>query len=391
MPDPESNTKGADIRPFPLDSLRTLSADEARLMNAMGRLSAFIDYAAGEIRPAMERLLGSVVKMSVLRPTGSFRLELPGGGGGQPCVVARIDLVEKGGRVLLLIPVRFLSKILAQMFSLDGGGVFPEAGAIEAAASLIVLEALDSLPAGAGRPRLAAVATMEDFSRFPEKKKFCFVHLKVSTAGCSDILTLLAADEDLAAAAEGLEVQPTCLPDALETDLRMVCACVRLPASAARDLSAGDVLVPGFRAGDVPEKGPLGVQLAIVQDGGYYSIGLGGVEGDRLKLEQTTLDRMERIMPDNDDLTEVDLEQPNGGGGGAGRAVDNIFVEVVVEAGRIRMPVAKIAGLVPGSVVKIDKPLSAEVTLTSSGRILAYGVLVSVDGEMGVQIMKVVK
>ncbi|MFH1435506.1 MAG: FliM/FliN family flagellar motor switch protein [Pseudomonadota bacterium] len=364
-------------------------------MNDMARLSVFINYAAGEIRPAMERLLGSVVKMSVLKPAGSFRLELPGGGGGQPCVVARIDLVEKEGRVLLLFPVRFLSKILAPMFSLDSGSAFPEHGALEAAASLIVLEALDCLPGAAGRPKLTAIATVEDFSRFPEKRKFCFVHIKVSAAGCSDILTLLAADEDLAASAEGLDVPPSWLrraglQDALEADLRMVCACVRLPASDARDLSAGDVLVPGFRAGDVSEKGPLGVRLAIVQDGGYYDVGSGRVEGDRLKLEQATPDRMERIMPDNDDLTEVDREQPGAGGGGAGRAVENIPVEITVEAGRIRMPVAKIAGLVPGSVVKIDKPLSAEVTLTSSGRVLAYGVLVSVDGEMGVQIMKVV-
>ena len=396
MSSPGSSSKGADIRPFPLASLRTLSADEARLMNDVARLSAFIDYAAREIRPAMERLLGSVVKMSVLPPAGSFRLELPGGGGKQPCVIARIDLVEKGGRVLLLIPVRFLETILARMFSLDSGGGFPEHSAIEAAASLIVLEALGSLPAGAGRPRLTSLTIMEDFSRFPEKKKFCFVHLKVSTAGCSDILTLLAADEDLAAVAEGIEIpfsglRPACLPDTFEAALSMVCACVRLPASAARDLSVGDVLIPGFRAGAVSEKGPLCVRLAIPRDGGYYNIGSGRVDGDRLKLEKTTLDRMERIMADNDDLTEVDQTQANAGGGGAGGVVENIPVEVVVEAGRMRMPIAKLAALVPGSVVKIDKPLSAEVTLTSSGRTLAYGVLVSVDGEMGVQIMKVVK
>jgi flagellar motor switch/type III secretory pathway protein FliN len=42
-------------------------------------------------------------------------------------------------------------------------------------------------------------------------------------------------------------------------------------------------------------------------------------------------------------------------------------------------------------VIPLGRPLSAEVTLTAGGRGIAHGVLVEVEGEIGVQVLKLIR
>ena len=54
------------------------------------------------------------------------------------------------------------------------------------------------------------------------------------------------------------------------------------------------------------------------------------------------------------------------------------------------MSVGQLQALAPGTVIPLERPVSAEVTLTVGGRELAHGVLVDVEGEIGVQVLKVI-
>jgi flagellar motor switch/type III secretory pathway protein FliN len=113
-----------------------------------------------------------------------------------------------------------------------------------------------------------------------------------------------------------------------------------------------------------------------------------------MRITETFMTRGERMTGAHDeqagsDAAGLERTEVQPGQGDLPPAVRDLPVEVAVEAARIELSVDEIASLSPGSIISLERPLSAEVTLTSAGSILAYGVLVSVEGEMGVQILKV--
>jgi type III secretion system YscQ/HrcQ family protein len=64
-------------------------------------------------------------------------------------------------------------------------------------------------------------------------------------------------------------------------------------------------------------------------------------------------------------------------------------VTLVVELGRVKLPLATLAALRPGDVVELGRPSSQTVELTSGGRLVARGELVQVDIELGVRVTQV--
>jgi type III secretion protein Q len=64
-------------------------------------------------------------------------------------------------------------------------------------------------------------------------------------------------------------------------------------------------------------------------------------------------------------------------------------VEVAAEIGRVVLSGREIAGLGPGSVVELRRPLGGPVDLLVQGRLIARGELVDVDGEVGVRVLEV--
>lgn len=391
-----SHNSGAKISPFPLDFLQVLHKEDIRTANQMARFSRYVEVAAGEAGGGISQLLRSYAKISVIHPSDSFSVSRSGGGAWQPCVAARIMLIEDDAQVLLLIPARFLVRILAKIFSTDPCDLVPDPALLEAVSSLIILEEISSLPAVVRPSRLAALSYTDDFSTVSAGGNFYFLNMKVTLDCGSDILTLLITERDLAKAegalkqlafkeAAGESVRSVNIP------ISLVCAAVELTSSQIEGLSSGDVLIPDTAIEGTVEDGPGRVHLAIAGNARYYTIGTGEVKGTAVRVERVYLERRERIMKkhngstngDKTGLTAVDGEVPG--------AVRDVPVELVVEAGRIEVSVGELATLVPGSIITIDRPLSAEVTITSSGQMIARGMLVSVDGELGVQILKVNK
>lgn len=61
-------------------------------------------------------------------------------------------------------------------------------------------------------------------------------------------------------------------------------------------------------------------------------------------------------------------------------------VTVRVEAGCLNMPVEQALGLVPGRVIRLDRPVGPEVDIFVGGKLFGRGELVDVDGFMAVEI-----
>lgn len=69
----------------------------------------------------------------------------------------------------------------------------------------------------------------------------------------------------------------------------------------------------------------------------------------------------------------------------------DVPIQVVVVLGRKGVTMKDLMDLRPGEVVTLDKVPNEAVDLVASGRIVAKGELVEVDGRLGVRIIKIVK
>ncbi len=72
----------------------------------------------------------------------------------------------------------------------------------------------------------------------------------------------------------------------------------------------------------------------------------------------------------------------------SGPALD-LPVTLVVELGRVNLPLSRLADLKVGDVVELARHSRAPVELTSNGRLVARGELVLIDTELGVRVNEV--
>ena len=68
----------------------------------------------------------------------------------------------------------------------------------------------------------------------------------------------------------------------------------------------------------------------------------------------------------------------------------DVMMGVSVELGRTRMPVHQILGLIPGSIIELDRSAGAPVDVMINGKLIAYGEVVVVDEEFAVRISEIV-
>jgi flagellar motor switch protein FliN len=67
----------------------------------------------------------------------------------------------------------------------------------------------------------------------------------------------------------------------------------------------------------------------------------------------------------------------------------DVPVTLVVELGRVNLPLSRLADLKPGDVVELGRHSREPVELTSNGRLVARGELVQIDTELGVRVTHV--
>ncbi|MBW3083916.1 hypothetical protein KEM60_00098 [Austwickia sp. TVS 96-490-7B] len=68
----------------------------------------------------------------------------------------------------------------------------------------------------------------------------------------------------------------------------------------------------------------------------------------------------------------------------------DVMMGVSVELGRTRMPVQQILGLLPGSIIELDRAAGAPVDVMVNGKLIAHGEVVVVDEEFAVRITEIV-
>ncbi|GAB77769.1 flagellar motor switch protein FliN/FliY [Austwickia chelonae] len=67
----------------------------------------------------------------------------------------------------------------------------------------------------------------------------------------------------------------------------------------------------------------------------------------------------------------------------------DVMMGVSVELGRTRMPVQQILGLIPGSIIELDRAAGAPVDVLVNGKLIAHGEVVVVDEEFAVRISEI--
>jgi type III secretion system YscQ/HrcQ family protein len=144
---------------------------------------------------------------------------------------------------------------------------------------------------------------------------------------------------------------------------------LQLPAGELELLGEGDVIL----SPTCPAPGGEGPRP------GWLSVGGGGfaivVEGDRATLTSCYQKGEPRMSP----AKEVETET----------LVEELPVELVVELGRVELTGAQVLDLDAGDVVALERPLAGRVDLRVSGRLIARGELVNIDGEAGVRLVEV--
>ncbi len=74
---------------------------------------------------------------------------------------------------------------------------------------------------------------------------------------------------------------------------------------------------------------------------------------------------------------------------GLSESILDVPVDLSVELGRIQMQVRDIMGLVPGTILELDKPANEPVDLYVNGKLVACGEVVVVDNSLGIKITEI--
>lgn len=67
----------------------------------------------------------------------------------------------------------------------------------------------------------------------------------------------------------------------------------------------------------------------------------------------------------------------------------DIEIDVSIELARLSLPLSEVAGLSPGVVVTTGRLLGERVAIRAGERVLAWGELVDVEGEVGVRVTEI--
>lgn len=157
-------------------------------------------------------------------------------------------------------------------------------------------------------------------------------------------------------------------------DVAMQLTRCELPVVELHGLAVGDHVV--F---DACPRQLDGAELRLAVGGGFFAATLN--DGDVTIAAPWVADRRPRrawARPQEDSRM-----------GDESTLIDELELEIVIELGRLKLPVAQLTGLDTGDVLALGRPLVAPVELRVGDRLVARAELVDVDGEAGVRVVEV--
>jgi type III secretion system YscQ/HrcQ family protein len=168
---------------------------------------------------------------------------------------------------------------------------------------------------------------------------------------------------------------------------RAVAGAVSLPRGLGRLRVGGVLPIDGNRLGGTPQS-PVGpVELELIDRDGrswFPAEATPGTGGRRLSLtapiQRQRLPREALPVNPSQDTSNTSPTDPS---------PTDVPVTLVVELGRINLPLRRLADLKPGDVLELGRHAKEPVELTSGGRLIARGELVQIDTELGIRVTNV--
>ena len=193
-------------------------------------------------------------------------------------------------------------------------------------------------------------------------------------AGC--LVVPLSALEDLASSSRAID--PT-----LRVCASILIGDARIPAREVKSLLPGDVLVPDTLTLD-PRVADVGrARMVVGRSSRAFELELSGgtlrvVRAMGLAAPRAPVRWKQRkdpamSQPDTDTL----------------QSLADVEVELSIELARLEMPIAEVAALAPGVVVTTGRLVGERVAIRAGDRVIAWGELVDVEGEVGVRLTEV--
>lgn len=372
---------------FPWKSLPTFGSDELRVETQARRaLLDLVDFAA--LRDVMSSLfVASLDEMMVCSTrVTSERRDLG----------TRFTLRHEGLTVWLSVEpalvMMLLKRVLGQRDGLDAGAPLSES--LTGAALAVVAEVNRRLARGPGL-RLdfslqQAPAGKHELVAFPGERSAWVVDFRLRVDGRTFF--------GFAAVSGALDwprrVWPTRSPafGTLVT-LNVVVAECELERADFESLMLGDVVMPGSPTLDVfASKShelnlPNGTTVTLCSPGAAVGLKL-EVRAAKLCLAGTTQLCYDRPVTINPAVKDPSAASESGGTPTALDVVMEAPVVVHIEIGTVTLPAHQWLGLRLGDVVTSQLPIGRPVTLRVAAQAVAEGELVSVDGHVGVRILR---
>jgi type III secretion system YscQ/HrcQ family protein len=384
--------KQPETLPVSLDGIARLTRVDAERLQAAGSLARHVGTLRGAIEAVLLRYSGMSARLrpvvprtvSDMRPTSP---DAPFEG-----IVARLRCPEPPATLLVLVP-RSLARLMAESVL---GPLDPMVDPLvyEAVVIHVIGDVLRCLPAGLPLVRLDAIASVDRQEALPSSDDDAVLFVRVRVGDRSDLVTLVASSGSLAGLNSAMG-PGRAAPEAVLTlgyEASLVVGITHVAPGELARLERGDVIMPRHLAPGGVRTTPAGCDLALTAAGRTRFVARCRLEGTAAHVVAGGPMIMEGLMEREDERTVVDGPEQDREPGAAGDPdrVGHLPAEVVVEAGRARLSVAELMRLAPGSVISLGRPVSAEVTLTVGGREVAHGVLVEVEGEIGVQVLQVI-
>jgi type III secretion system YscQ/HrcQ family protein len=218
---------------------------------------------------------------------------------------------------------------------------------------------------------------------------------RVRIGAGSDLVTVALAKESIEALCSRMRSMGPIPPSVsqLRYQIAVVAGIVELSVAQLSQIEPGDIVTFDEVAPGMEASGPGGgteVDLAVVSSAGIRFVSRARLDSDRLYFTQGQSGILEGGMKLQDEQTAIDTTRcaaKPGDGMDLSRVAD-LPAGIVVEISRLTMSVGELISLAPGKVITLHRAPSAEVALTCGGREIASGVLVEVDGELGVQVLR---
>jgi type III secretion protein Q len=269
---------------------------------------------------------------------------------------------------LLALSKAFVDAVLASLDpALDADALTPQALALllEYAAA----PAIRALEARAGVSIRFATAAAGTPSATPDRLNLPFL-VKGSPGDPSIALLNLtvACAERLVPLLDGATPKPPRSRDLpLAVSLRQV--AVQLSLAEVKSLAVGDVIVGESRAAQ-PAQG-------VILVGGMLAAPV------ELKPEGAVL--LEPLRPARNSPHQWCMDMPSSS---SDASLDEMPVQIVIELGRLDLPLAEVEALAAGSVLPLGRRLEEGVEILANGRRIGRGTLVTIGDSLGVRVAR---